>query len=301
MKLGYLSAILPEYTFEQVVDFAGDNGLEAVELACWPKGKSERRYAGVTHIDADDYDKSAILDKLAQRHVAISGLGYYPNPLDPDLAQRAVYIEHIKKLICTAADLGVPTVNTFIGKDPKATIEENFVEFRKVWPEIIRFAEDKGVNICIENCPMYFTVDEYPGGKNLACTPAIWEEMFSIIPSENFGLNYDPSHFIILQMDYIKPIYEFASRIKHFHIKDVKFYKEKYDRVGFLTPPLAYIQPKLPGLGDVDWGRIVSALNDIRYSGAAIIEVEDRAYEDTLEDRLYSIRLAKSYMNQYIL
>ena len=102
-------------------------------------------------------------------------------------------------------------------------------------------------------------------------------------------------------MDYIKPIYEFASRIKHFHIKDVKFYKEKYDRVGFLTPPLAYIQPKLPGLGDVDWGRIVSALNDIRYSGAAIIEVEDRAYEDTLEDRLYSIRLAKSYMNQYIL
>jgi len=301
MKLGYLSAILPEYTFDQIIDYAAAQGLQAVELACWPQGKAERRYAGVTHINADEYDKKAIQDKLVQTGVVISALGYYPNPLDPDLAMRKVYIDHITKLIKTAGDLGVGMLNTFIGKDHRASIEDSFIEFRKVWPDIIKTAEDNGVTICIENCPMYFTKDEAPGGKNLACTPVIWEEMFSIIDSKNFALNYDPSHLVLMQMDYIKPIYQFAEKIKHFHIKDIKFYKEKYDQCGFFAPPLAYHQPKLPGLGDIKWGNVVTALNDIKYKGPAIIEIEDRAYEETLQDRLNSIELTKNYMHQYIL
>jgi len=300
MKLGYLSAILPEYSFGQVVDYAAGLKLNAVELACWPKGKSERRYAGVTHIDADDYDKAEIMGKLAEKNVEISALAYYPNPLDPDLKRRAVYIAHLKKLIGVAADLRVGMVNTFIGKDPKADIEDNFAEFKKVWPDIIACAEDSGVTVCIENCPMYFTKDEAPGGKNLASTPAIWEEMFTIIKSDSFALNYDPSHLVLMQMDYIKPIYWFAGKIRHFHIKDLKFYRDKYDRVGFFAPPLAYHSPKLPGLGDIEWGRVVSALNDIGYKGAAVIEVEDRAYEGTLEDRLHAVELSRRFISQYI-
>lgn len=301
MKLGFLSAILPEYTFDQVVDYAGELGLRAVELACWPMGKATRRYAGVTHIDADAYDKQAIWAKLEEKNVEISGLGYYPNPLDPDKAQSELAIAHIKKLIHVAKDLNVSVLNTFIGRDPRATLGESFAAFKKVWPDIIREAEDNGITICIENCPMYFTTDEEPGGKNLACTPAIWREMFSIIDSKNFALNYDPSHMIILQMDYTLPIYQFAEKIKHIHIKDVQFYKDKYDQVGFFAPPLSYHTPKLPGLGDIDWGKFTSALNDIGYKGAAILEIEDRAYEETLQDRLDSIKLSKNFMNQYIL
>ena len=197
--------------------------------------------------------------------------------------------------------MGVPVLNTFIGRDPRATLSESFDAFQKVWPDIIKEAEDRGITVCIENCPMYFTTDEEPCGKNLACTPAIWQEMFSRIDSKNFALNYDPSHMIIMQMDYTLPIYQFAEKIRHIHIKDVQFYPEKYNQVGFFAPPLAYHTPKLPGLGDIDWGKFVSALNDIGYKGAAILEIEDRAYEETLQDRLDSIRLSKNFMNQYIL
>lgn len=301
MKLGYLSAILPEYSFDQVVDYAAQLGLRAVELACWPMGKATRRYAGVTHIDADCYDKAAIQEKLAETGIEISGLGYYPNPLDPDKEQSELAVAHIKKLLKVAEDLGVPVLNTFIGRDPRATLSESFDAFQKIWPDIIKEAEDRGITVCIENCPMYFTTDEEPCGKNLACTPAIWQEMFSRIDSKNFALNYDPSHMIIMQMDYTLPIYQFAEKIRHIHIKDVQFYPEKYNQVGFFAPPLAYHTPKLPGLGDIDWGKFVSALNDIGYKGAAILEIEDRAYEETLQDRLDSIRLSKNFMNQYIL
>ena len=301
MNLGILSAILPEYSFEQVIDYAAEQKFKCVELACWPKGKAERRYAGVTHLDVDTYDKSAILNKLSASNVFISGLGYYPNPLTPDLSQRSVYIEHLKKLIKTSADLGINLVNTFIGKDKAASIDDNFAEFEKVWPDIIKFAEDNGVTVCIENCPMYFTKDEAPGGNNLACTPKIWERMFTIIDSKNFALNYDPSHLLWMQMDYIAPIYSFADKIKHFHVKDAKFYRDKFNLAGPFSYPLEYHQPKLPGLGDVSWGNVVSALHDIRYKGGLVIEIEDKAFEDDLQARLDSILLVRNFMSQYVI
>ncbi len=300
-KLGLLTSILPEYSFDEIVDFAAQTGLKCLELACWPKGKAERRYAGVTHLDADNYDKAAIQDKLAQNGITISGLGYYPNPLSPDVQQREVAISHLQKLIKAADDLDIRIVNTFIGRNRFTSVDENFAEFEKVWPDLIRMAEDHNVSICIENCPMYFSKDEAPGGNNLAATPAIWERMFNLIPSDHFGLNYDPSHLVWMQMDYVKPIYQFAKKIKHFHVKDAKFYKDKFDQAGPFAAPLEYHKPKLPGQGDIRWGDVMAALNDVRYRGDLLIEIEDRAYEDDLEAKLTSIRLAKQYMNQFIL
>lgn len=304
MKLGFVSAILAELSFEEVVDFASENGFDSVEMMCWPVGKAERRYAGVTHIDVDTIDEekvSYINNYLKQKGVEISGLGYYPNPLDPDKEKSKFYIEHIKKIIVAANKLGVKTVNTFIGKDKSKTIEENFKTFQEVWPPIVKFAEDHDVRIAIENCPMFFTKDEWPGGVNLASTPAIWRRMFEEIPSKNFGLNYDPSHLLWQQMDYIKPIYEFKDKIFHVHIKDAKVFKDKLDEVGLLATPLEFHAPKLPGLGDVNWGKFVSALTDIWYKGHVCIEVEDRAFEDTLEDKKSSVILSKRYVNQFIL
>lgn len=302
MKLGFLSAVLPEYTFEQVVDFAGSNDMSCVEIMCWPKGKAERRYAGVTHIDAGELTKEKakkINAYLQEKNVSISALGYYPNPLDADPEQRSVYIRHIKKCIEAANMLGVKVFNTFLGKDPARPIKENMEEFKKVWPDIVKHAEALDVRIGIENCPMYFK-DEWPGGKNLAASPKIWREMFSAIDSRHFGLNYDPSHLVWQRMDYIKPIYEFREKLFHFHIKDAKLFPDKYDDAGIFAAPLEYHAPKIPGQGDIDWGRTVSALNDVGYKGCAVIEIEDRSFEDTLQDRLHSIVLSKNFMRQYI-
>jgi len=211
LDLGFVSAILAEKSFEEVIEFASKNHFKCVEIMCWPVGKAERRYAGVTHINVDetgDEDVARIQNILGLNNVYISGLGYYPNPLDPDVKQAEVYIEHIKKVIRTASKLGVGVVNTFIGRDPVKSVEDNLKKFANVWPGIVKVAEENNVKIGIENCPMLFTRDEWPGGKNLATTPAIWRRMFEIIPGEAFGLNYDPSHLVWMQMDEVKPIYD---------------------------------------------------------------------------------------------
>ncbi len=303
IKLGFVSAILADQTFEEVISFAALTGYSCVEIMCWPVGKAERRYAGVTHIDVTDLSKKKmdeIHNTLEQNGVTISGLGYYPNPLEADRKNADRYIAHIKKVIDAAGRLGLENVNTFIGRDHLSSIEDNFRRFRKVWPGIVKYAEKRGVKIGIENCPMFFTNDEWPGGKNLASSPAIWRRMFDEIPSDNFGLNYDPSHLVWQFMDYIRPIYEFKERIFHVHIKDAKLMREKLNDVGILATPLSFHSPKLPGLGDVDWGKFFSALTDIGYDGAACVEVEDRSYEGSLQMRKKSLVQSREYLKQFL-
>jgi sugar phosphate isomerase/epimerase len=303
IKLGFLSAILADQTFEEVISFAARTGYSCVEIMCWPLGKAERRYAGVTHIDVADLSKKKIDEihnTLEQKGVAISGLGYYPNPLEADKKNADRYVAHIKKVIDAAGRLGLENVNTFIGRDHLSSVEDNFKRFRKVWPGIVKYAEKRGVKIGIENCPMFFTNDEWPGGKNLASSPAIWRRMFEEIPSDNFGLNYDPSHLVWQFMDYIKPIYEFKERIFHVHIKDAKLMREKLNDVGILATPLSFHSPKLPGLGDVDWGKFFSALTDVGYDGAACVEVEDRSYEGSLQMRKKSLVQSREYLKQFL-
>jgi sugar phosphate isomerase/epimerase len=303
IKLGFVSAILPDLTFEKVISFAGETGYSCVEIMCWPVGKAERRYAGITHIDVADLSTKKTEDihsQLKQNGVTISGLGYYPNPLEADRKNANRYVAHLKKLIDGAKRLGLKNVNTFIGKDHTASVEDNFKRFKKVWPPIIKYAEKRGVKIGIENCPMFFSNDEWPGGKNLASSPAIWRRMFKEIPSANFGLNYDPSHLVWQFMDYIKPICEFKDRIFHVHIKDAKVLREQLNEVGILAAPLSFHRPKLPGLGDVDWGKFFSALTDVGYNGAACVEVEDRSYEGSLKLRKKSLVQSREYLKQFL-
>jgi sugar phosphate isomerase/epimerase len=303
IKLGFLSAILADQTFEEVISFAAESGYACVEIMCWPIGKAERRYAGVTHIDVTSLSKEkvdSIQSFLKEKGTSISGLGYYPNPLEADEKNATAYIEHIKKVIDAANQLGLENINTFIGRDHQRNLEDNFNKFKKVWPPIVRYAEDRKVKIGIENCPMFFTNDEWPGGKNMASSPAIWRRMFEEIPSANFGLNYDPSHLVWQFMDYVRPLYEFKDRIFHIHIKDAKVLRENLNDVGILATPLSFHSPKLPGLGDVDWGKFFSALSDIGYDGAACVEVEDRAFEGSLEMRKRSLVQSREYLKQYV-
>ena len=304
LKLGFVSAILADFGLEHVIRFAANHGFSCVEVMCWPADDADnRRYAGVSHIDVNSLSEKKISDikyLLSDSKISISALGYYPNPLDPDPLRSEFYLEHIKNVIRGAAKLGIPVVNTFIGRDPAKSIKENLSRFADVWPAVVKIAEECNVKIGIENCPMFFTDDEWPGGKNLAISPAVWDRMFEIIPSRIFGLNYDPSHMIWQMMDEVKPIYNYKERLHHIHLKDAKLYKDKLDRVGILGNPLEYHSPKLPGLGDVNWRGFFAALTDVRYRGPVVIEVEDKAYEANITDVTSAILTSRNYLKQFL-
>lgn len=298
MKMGLHTAILPDYSFEEVMDYAAEVGFTALELCCWPKGKALRRYAGVTHIDVDTLTEEKAKyykDYGKKKGVEIASLAYFPNPLSDDEETARVSQDHILKLIKAAALMEVATITTFIGKNKKLTVEENLVLMKNVWLPILKEAEASNIKIAIENCPMYFTGDEWPGGNNLASTPFVWREMFAMSPQ--IGLCYDPSHFILLGMDPIKPIRDYPERIFHIHFKDLRINQEQVEEYGRFSYPGLWHSPKLPGLGDVDFPHFIATLNEAGYRGAACLEVEDRAFEGSIEDTKKGIASSYRYLH----
>ncbi len=303
IQLGYVSAIVPDSTLEQVFAIAADIGYDCVEVMCWPQGKATRRYSGITHINIAELDDSGIaaIAELSNRYgVSISGLGYYPNALSRDAAEAEQAVEQIKSVITATSMLGLSRMNTFIGRDSTQSIDDNWPRMLETWKPIIRHAEEQGVKIGIENCPMLFTADEWPGGKNLAASPVIWRRMFNDIPSDHFGLNYDPSHLVFQQMDYLKPMREFTEKLFHIHAKDVRVDQHLLDDHGILAHPNEYHTPKLPGMGDIDWGQFFSVLTDTGYEGPVCVEVEDRAFEGSIDDSKNALRQSHTFLRNYV-
>ncbi len=301
MQLGFVTAILPELSLEEVLSFAAKEGFRCVEVMCWPVGKAERRYAGVTHLDVTSFGKSeaARTNELMEKYgVRISSLGYYPNPLCADSAERDIYAEHLRRVIKASAQLGLKVVTTFIGRNHLESVEKNWKLFESVWKPLIAFADEHEVRVGIENCPMLFSEDEWPGGKNLAISPEIWRRMFEAIPSKNFGLNFDPSHLVWQKIDYVRALYEFKDRIVHVHAKDDKTVADRLYERGIQG--LGWHIPKLPGFGDVEWNKFFSALTDIEYRGPVCVEVEDRAYEYSLEGRQRALRQSIQFLKQFV-
>ena len=303
MQLGFVSAILPDLSLADVAKFASQAAYDCVELMCWPVSKAERRYAGVTHVDVTDFTSAKADDVrrvMADANVAISALGYYPNPLSPKPEESELAVAHLKKVIQAAALLGLKTINTFIGRDWTISVDDNWPRMLDTWKPLVKFAEGNGIRIGIENCPMLFSRDEWPGGKNIATSPKLWRRLFEGIGSPSLGLNYDPSHMIWQHMDYLQPMREFHDRLFHIHAKDVRLDRRRLDEVGILAHPNEYHTPKLPGMGDVDWGQFFSVLTDVGYRGPVCVEVEDRAYEHSLESRQASLVQSYTYLRNFI-
>jgi sugar phosphate isomerase/epimerase len=302
MKLGFVSAIFPEFTLEQVLAFAAAERFAGVEAMCWPVGKAERKYAGVTHVDVGALTATQADDILAlsEKHgVNLSALGYYPNPLDPRPEVAKAAVNHLKKVIAAAPKLRLKNINTFIGRDWTKSVDENWPRFLKTWKPLIALAEDHDVKVGIENCPMLFTRDEWPGGKNLATSPVIWRRMFSDIPSKHFGLNYDPSHFVLQHMDPASPLREFQGKLFHLHAKDVKIRRDRINDVGIFDYPLEWHQPRIPGYGEIDWSGFTSALMETTYRGPVCIEVEDDTFGKTLEGRKNAVKVAGNVLRPF--
>jgi sugar phosphate isomerase/epimerase len=303
MRLGFVTAILGDLPLAEVLAFAASEGYQCVEVMCWPAGEGpDRKYGGVCHIDVKDMTQARADDirSLCEKHgVGISGLGYYANALSDDAEEAEAVRAHVRRVIDAAPRLGLTNVNGFIGADQHLPLEENFKRFEQVWPDIIRHAEDRGVQYGIENCPMLFA-RTWPFGVNLARTPAIWRRMFETIPSPHFGLNYDPSHLVMQLMDPIAPVREFGSRIFHTHAKDMRIDRHRLNDIGSLEPPMLRSTAKIPGLGDVNWGQWIGALTDVGYNGPVCVEVEDEAFHHSLEDRKRSLRISRGVLQPLI-
>jgi len=302
MKLGFFTAILPDLSFTQVLDFAAQNNFSCLDVACWPSGKAERKFAGVTHINVADLTEARADDikgLCADRKVSLSALGFYPNPLDPDPVVSKQAVDHLKKVILAANRLGLKNANTFVGRDWTKTVDENWPRFLKIWKPLIAFAEDQGIKVGIENCPMSFTRDEWPGGKNIATSPVIWRRMFSDIASPNFGLNYDPSHFVLQRMDPISPLIEFRHKLFHLHAKDLVVHPHRLNEVGIFAFPKEWHTPRIPGFGEVDWAKFMARLYEVGYSGPVCIEVEDDTFGKNLEGRQTALKVARNVLAPY--
>ncbi|MCU1475340.1 MAG: Xylose isomerase domain protein barrel [Subtercola sp.] len=304
MKLGILSAAFPTLTLDEVSDWASREDYQAVELAVWPADhRVERRYAGTSHIDVVGLDRATadrIVGDLAAKGLTISALAYYPNPLDPDPDVSRASFEHLRHVVRAAELLGVPVVGTFAGRDKNRSLDENFDTFAAVWPDMVHFAGDHGVKIAIENCPMIFSADEWPGGTNIAYSPANWRRMFEIIPDDNFGLNFDPSHLVWQFIDIPRAVREFGERIFHVHAKDLEVRTEGLFEQGVMSAGVGWQVPRLCGLGQIDWGAFFGALYSVGYDYVASIEHEDRAFEGSVETVQRGFAIAHDTLRPFI-
>ena len=302
MKLGLLTAPFPDTPLTDVVEWTAANRFESIEIACWPASTGPtRRYAGTSHIDVANLSAGGateLVDEIAAKGLTISGLGYYPNPLHPDPAHREMVIGHLRHVITAAEKMGVPFVNTFMGGDAAKTQDENWDRALEIWPDIVRHAQDNGVRLTIENCPMIFSRDEWPAGHNIAWSPYIWRRILETWGG-TIGLNFDPSHLVWLMIDQERFIREFGPHILHMQAKDLMIDRDGLYERGTLSAGIGWQVPRLPGLGDVDWAELFSALYRAGYDGDVIIEHEDRGFEKTDELVKRGFLIARDVLRPY--
>ncbi len=301
MKLGLLTAAFPELTLDEIAEWAAANDFDQLEVACWPAGEgAARRYAGVSHIDVENLSPDDVNETLSRHGLSISALAYYPNPLDPDDEAREAAHAHLRKVIEAAGRLGVPTVGTFAGNDKSRPLPENLKRFAELWPPLVEHAGEHGVQIAIENCPMIFSYDEWPGGNNLAYNPHAWRAMFEAIPDAHFGLNLDPSHLVWQFIDAERVVYEFADRILHAHGKDLEVRPDGLYDHGVMSTGIGWQVPRLCGHGQVDWGRFIGALYAVGYDGVVSVEHEDRRFEGDVELVKKGFQIARNTLRPLI-
>lgn len=303
MYIGFLTSCLPTVSLDEKIEWAKNRGFKALEVAVWPR-ENDRDYASsdIDVVNLTQEEADAIMKKVRDAGLTITSLAYYDNNLDRDPEKRAFVNNHTMKCIDAAAMLGVDSVGTFVGRNIDKSIEDNFPEFQEVFSKIVGYAEEKGVKIVIENCPMDgWQVPGLPG--TISFSPQLWEEMFRLVPNKNFGLNFDPSHLYYHLIDYIPLIKQFKDRIFHVHAKDAELFEDKLAYYGIHD---AYFKTdgwwryRMPGLGKVDLKGMVEALREIGYDGVISIEHEDLLYEGTNEKVYEGLELGLSYLQTFV-
>ena len=287
MKLGFLTACLPDRSLSDIAGWAAANDFAALEVAAWPD-LGDRPFTA-THLKAETFDEAqaeevrALFDK---HNLVLSSLAFYDNNLHPDPAERRAINEHVRACIDAAALLGVETVGTFVGRNWTKPVREDLVDAAEVFKPLVDHANDKGVKIIIENCFMEgWHPDGYAG--NLAYSPELWEWMFDL----GLYLNYDPSHLVWLGIDPVEAVRPYIDRIPHAQAKDVELFPERRNHYGWPGKSVVREDPwdvgwwryRVPGLGQVDWRKLVDTLYEGGFEGVLSIEHEDPVWGGTEE------------------
>lgn len=305
MKLGMFTACLPSWDLERIAVKAAESGFETLELAVWPMSTGRNFQAAhlpVSHLNDEDVDRTRAL--MERCGLGISSLGYYGNNLHPDDAIRAGVANHLRQVIGAAARLDVTLVGTFIGRDCRLSVPENRVLAEAVMPPLVEYAQERGVQLMVENCPMEgWHPDGYPG--NIAYSPELWTWM---IEKLGLRLNWDPSHLLWMGIDPLETIAEFAPFIVHTQAKDVQVFPGARNRYGVFGTTEKDGNPwrtgwwryRVPGRGDVDWPAVVDALYDHGYAGAVSVEHEDPVWGGS-PDRVWDgLRIAHQTLRPLI-
>lgn len=303
MQLGILTAPFSDTPLEQVADWAASAGFEALEIACWPAaGGEKRRYAGTAHLPIEDMTPARgteIKGMLSERKLTVSGLGYYPNPLHADADHRERVIGHLKRVISAAAMMKVGVVNTFLGGDRTLTVDQNWARAVEIFGPVVAHARDSGVRLAIENCPMIFSHDEWPGGHNIAYAPRIWRRILETW-GDAVGMNYDPSHLVWQMIDAGRFVREFGAHMLHVHAKDLMIDRDGLYDHGILSAGMGWQVPRMPGLGEVEWPGFFASLYRAGYDGPVIIEHEDRNFEGSDDKIKRGFALARDVLRPFV-
>ena len=161
-------------------------------------------------------------------------------------------------MITAAEKMDVPLVNTFMGGDGAKTQDENWEEALRVWPDIVAFANDHGRKITIENCPMLFSYDEWPGGHNIATSPRMWRRILEQWGG-TIGLNFDPSHLILQMIDIQRFLKEFGPHVLHYQAKDLMIDRDGLYERGIFSMGMGWQVPRHPGPRRGRLGRLFTA------------------------------------------
>ncbi len=272
MRLGFYT----DYS-QSIAAFAQGTGFTSLELSAWPQSA----------LNADEISDNRLREirtDLDERDIQISALGYYPNYLAEDESESREYARYLRQVLKLAKRIGAPVVATFAGQTPGLSVQDCLPKFEKLFTDFTAEAEDLGIKIAIENCPMLN--HKTRTGENIAYSPEIWEAMFDAVPSEALGLEIDPSHLVYLGIDYIAAIQDFAHRIVHFHAKDLDIDERKRARLGFYGSAFDKLDGfgngwwrfRAPGWGVIDWTRVITALVEGGYQGNIDIEHEDEVF-----------------------
>jgi sugar phosphate isomerase/epimerase len=297
VRLGFLTACMPERTLEDIATWAGNAGFDAIEVAAWPE--IDDRPFTASHLRVERFgegEAEQVLALLDRNGLELSALAYYPNNLHPDPEERRVAHDYVRACVDAAALLGHPPVGTFIGRDPTKTVAENLREAEQVFPPLVDYAGERGVKLMIENCPMEgWHPDGYPG--NLAYSPELWEWMFGL----GLHLNYDPSHLLWLGIDPVAALEPYVDKVIHAHAKDAQAFAAQRNRFGFFGPTVGrkdawdggWWRYRIPGLGDVDFRRYVDALYEGGFDGVLSVEHEDPVWGGSPEKVETGLEIAR--------
>jgi sugar phosphate isomerase/epimerase len=296
MKLGFITACLPKRTLAQLCEWAAAEGYEALEVAAWPD-LGDRPFTA-THLAVErfgDAQADATRELFAKHRLELSSLAFYDNNLHPDGAERAAINQHVLRCIEAAALLGCPTVGTFVGRDPTQPVADNLREAETVFRPLVDRAGELGVKLIVENCVMEgWHPDGYPG--NLAYSPELWEWMFDL----GLYLNYDPSHLVWMGIDPVEALRPYIDRIPHAQAKDIQVDAAARNRYGWPGRAVVRDDPwdvgwwryRVPGLGQVDWVRLVDTLYEGGFDGVLSVEHEDPVWGGTEERVEIGLRIA---------